>query len=110
MEVRLIKIEQKGCLDKYNNWKQTDEERKRSDISSEKLYLVKYSETWLIGRFGMQWYGWNFNPNLGVMTMQIEHLDEIYEIKGLNQDVDGSTSSHILRYLAEEQKHDETKG
>ncbi len=66
-----------------------------------------YNEVWLIGRFGMQWYGWNFSPNIGAMTMQIEWLEKIYEIKGLPQKKHGSTASHIMEYLAEEKEDDE---
>lgn len=107
MKIDLLKIEQKGYLNRNNFWTQTNEERKRSDICSSKLYLVKYSGTWLIGRFAMQWYGWNFDPNLGVMSMQIEHLEEIYEIQGLEQKVNGDTASHILNYLAKENKNND---
>lgn len=103
MNINLIEVPQLGNIDpKYKHWNQTDEERKRPDIDKTKLYLVKYSGTWLIGRFGMQWYGWNFHPNLGVMSMQIEWLEVIYEIQGLTQEKGGSTAEHILGYLSKE--------
>lgn len=94
---------------KYKVWRQTEEEEKRKDIDPKKLYLVLYEDIWLIGRFGMQWYGWNFEPNLGAMSIQIESLKEIYEIKGLPQKKHGSTASHILEYLEEgsDDKEDE---
>ncbi len=50
----------------------------------------------------MAWYGWNFEPNMGSMSMQIEWLKEIYEIEGLSQRKGGSTAEHILHYLEEE--------
>jgi len=107
MKITLTKLKSLGTFDeKYNVWRQTDEQQKRIDISPDKLYLASYNGIWLIGRFGMQWYGWNFEPNMGSMSMQIEWLKEIYEIKGLPQKKDGSTASHILEYLSEE-KEDE---
>jgi len=80
LKLKTVLIPQKGTWDeKYGVWRQTDAEKKRKDISPSKLYLVKYSNTWLLGTFGMQWYGWNFEPNIGSMSMQIEHLQEIHE-------------------------------
>lgn len=78
------------------------DDRKRTDIDRKKLYLVKYEGTWLIGRFGMQWYGWSFRPNMGSMSMQIEWLNSIYEIK-LPQKKNGSTAHHIMGYLANQE-------
>ena len=106
-QLTLTKVEQLGRFDdKYKNYRQTSEERKRPDIDRSKIYLTKYSDVWLLGRFYMQHYGWNFQPNLGVMSMQIEWLQEIYEIQGLTQEKGGSTAEHILGYLAKEQDED----
>lgn len=98
--LRLKKLKMLGHKDpKYCQWRMTDEEMKRKDISPRKMYLVQYNGTWLLGRFGMQWYGWNFDPNLGAMSMQINDLDAIYEVKGLSQKKAGNTAEHILGYL-----------
>jgi len=81
-KVTFIKKRQLGTFDKkYKVWRMTEQQMKRKDISPEKIYLVNYDGMWLIGRFGMQWYGWNFQPNLGAMSVQIDHCGEIYEIK-----------------------------
>ena len=109
MQVKLKKLRSLGKWDKkYRVWRQTEEQEKRKDIDSNKLYLVSYHDVWLLGRFGMQWYGWNFHPNMGSMSMQIEWLKEIYEVTGLRQEKHGSTASHILEYLAAEAS-DETE-
>ena len=105
MKIKLKRIRQLGYQNsKSKQWRQTSEEAKRTDISRKKLYLVRYSGMWLIGRFHMQWYGWNFEPNYGANSLQMDCLDDqIYEIVGgLKQDKDGSTASHILGYLAED--------
>ena len=111
MKIKLTEIEQLGHMDpdpRYSNQRrQTDEERKRPDIDPKALYLVNYRGSWLIGRFHMQWYGWNFEPNMGCMSMQIENLDEIYLIEGLKQEKDGSTAAHIVQYLSEEASEDD---
>jgi hypothetical protein len=105
MKVTLTKKRQLGTFDeKYKVWRLSKEQMKREDISPEKMYLVNYNGIWLIGRFGMQWYGWNFQPNLGAMSIQIDFCIEIYEIKGLPQKADGSTRSYILDYLKEEEE------
>lgn len=76
-------------------------------IDPAKLYLVRYSGAWLIGRFekldsSLAGYAhrWYFNPNLGAMGMSIDRLEAIYEIVGLPQAVDGSTYAHISGYLS----------
>jgi hypothetical protein len=107
MKITVTKLRQLGKFDeKYKVWRQTEAEEKRKDIDPKKLYLTSYSGAWLIGRFEMEWYGWNFIPNMGSMTMQIEWLKEIYEIKGLPQKIGGSTSEHILGYLKEDKDED----
>lgn len=83
----------------YNQRLMTEEEQKRKDIEKGKMYLVDYDGIWLIGRFTMQWYGWNFNPNLGSMSIQLNNLQAIYEIEGLMQKKGGSTAEFILSYL-----------
>lgn len=105
MKIKLIELKQLGKFDKkYKVWRQTEQEQKRKDIDAKKLYLVKYSGSWLIGRFDMVWYGWNFDPNMGSMSMQIEWLEKIYEIQGLEQKKSGSTASHIIDYLSSEEE------
>lgn len=101
-EIKIKRLRRLGKYDKkYEVWRQGDSQMKRKDINPSKLYLVMYSDMWLIGRFGMQWYGWNFQPNLGSMSIQIDHLQDIYEIIGLSQKVEGSTEAFILNYLSE---------
>jgi len=85
----------------YNQRRMTDEEMKRTDINRKKLYLVSYDGIWLLGRFGMQWFGWTFHANLGSMSVQVNDLEAIYEVEGLPQIKDGSTASFILGYLPE---------
>jgi hypothetical protein len=105
MKVTLIKKRQLGAFDKkYKVWRQSEEQMKRIDISPKKFYLVNYDGIWLIGQFGLQWYGWNFSPNLGSMSIQIDHLLEIYEMKGFSQKKEGSTGSFIMNYLKEEKE------
>ena len=107
MKLTVKKLRKLGKWDKkYEVWRQTEEQEKRKDIDPKKLYLVSYHGIWLLGQFGMQWYGWNFMPNIGSMSIQIEMLKEIYEIKGLPQGKDGSTAAFIGEYL-EEEAHDE---
>lgn len=74
-------------------------EMKRTDISPTKLYLAKYNGIWLIGRFQIQWYGWNFVPNLGMMNIQYDSLEELHEIE-LEQKKAGDSASHIFEYVA----------
>ena len=75
-------IPQLGKWDKkYGCWRQTDAERKRADIKKDQKYLVVDNGTILIGQFWMNWYGWSFHPDYGVMSMQIEHLNSIYLIE-----------------------------
>ena len=111
MQIKLKKLRSLGKWDaKYKVWRQTEEQEKRKDIDPKKLYLVSYDGVWLLGRFGMQWYGWNFEPNIGAMTIQIESLESIYEVTGLPQKKHGSTAAHIMEYLAEEDGDDEEDG
>lgn len=108
MEMKLTKLSTLGKWDKkYHVWRQTEEQEKRKDIDPKKLYLVSYNDIWLIGRFHMQWYGWNFEPNLGCMSVQIESLKSIYEIQGLPQKKRGSTASHIAEYLEGERDEED---
>ncbi len=103
LKLKTVLIPQKGTWDeKYGVWRQTEAEEKRKDISPSKLYLVKYSNTWLLGTFGMQWYGWSFEPNIGSMSMQIEHLQEIHEIEGISRGVD-TTGEFIMDYMKDEE-------
>jgi hypothetical protein len=74
-------------------------EMKRTDINPTKLYLAKYQGIWLIGRFQMQWYGWNFLPNLGMMSIQYDSLEELHEID-LEQKKAGDSASHIFEVVA----------
>lgn len=76
-------IPQLGTWDnKYGVWRQTDTERKRTDIKKGQKYLVICGDgRLLIGQFWMNWYGWDFHPNCGSVHHQIEHLDSIYLIK-----------------------------
>jgi len=83
----------------YKQRRMTREEMKREDIDRKKLYLIRFSGIWLVGRFGMQWYGWNFQPNLGSMSVQVNDCEAIYEIVGLDQEEDGSTGGFIASYL-----------
>ena len=100
MKIKLKEIKQLGKFNtKYKGYRQSNKERKRDDIDSKKLYLVDYGGILLIGRFEMRWYGWNFEPNMGSMSIQIELLNKIYEINGLDQAKSGDTASHILGYL-----------
>lgn len=107
MHIELKKLPDLGKWDKkYKVWRQTIEEERRSDIDPKKMYIVTYHGIWLIGRFVMNtsYNAWNFHPNMGSMTMQIEWLEKIYEVvRGLDQKKAGSTASHILEYLAEEE-------
>lgn len=116
MEIKLTKLPVLGKLrEGYCQHDLTPEEESRIDIDPRKLYLVRYSRTWLIGRFQKlpsarrgATHRWIFNPNLGVMSMQIDSIDrEIYEIEGLPQDVDGSTEAHILGYLSRMNRDEE---
>lgn len=109
MRLIIKKLRPLGTWDeKYKVWRQTDAQQKRKGIDPKELYLVSYHDVWLLGRFEMEWYGWNFDPNMGSMSMQIEWLKEIYEIKGLPQKKGGSTAEHILGYLKKEENEDET--
>lgn len=116
MEIKLTKLVVMGTVrEGYSQYDLTPEEESRNDIDPKKLYLVRYSGTWLIGRFQKlpspfrgATHRWIFNPNLGVMSPQIDSLDqEIYEVEGLPQKVDGSTASHILSYLRDEDTYDD---
>jgi len=83
MHIKLKKLPDIGEWDKKRNvWHQTNEERRRADIDIDKIYLVNYKGTWLIGHFVMNqsYNAWNFLPNMGSMNMQIEWLEEIYVI------------------------------
>ena len=101
MNISCQKIEQLGTFDdRYSVWRQSEDERKRSDISRDNIYLVKDDGVWMLGRFHMQWYGWNFSPNMGSYTMQIEHLEEIY-LTDLSQKKAGDTASYILGSLVD---------
>jgi hypothetical protein len=81
-------------------------EMKRTDIDYNKLYLAKYHGIWLIGRFQMQWYGWNFMPNLGMMSIQYDSLEELHEID-LEQKKAGDSASHIFEVVANTIKDEE---
>lgn len=116
MEIKLTKLPVLGTLrEGYSQYDMTAEEESRNDIDPKKLYLVRYSGTWLLGRFQKlssarrgATHRWIFNPNLGVMSMQIDFIDqEIYEVEGLPQKVDGSTVAHILNYLRDEDTYDD---
>lgn len=50
------------------------------NIDPNKLYLVNYGGTWLLGMFSRHWFGWNFIPNYGDVCLRIERLEEIYEM------------------------------
>ena len=47
-----------------------------------KTYLVKYENEWILGWFEKQWYGWNFDWYVsGMCGLQLDDLDEVYEVK-----------------------------
>jgi hypothetical protein len=74
---------------------------KRTDIDQQKLYFAKYNGIWLVGRFQMQWYGWNFLPNLGCMSIQYDSLEELHEITGgLEQKKAGDAGSHVMEVVS----------
>tara|TARA_Y100000310_G_scaffold345019_1_gene461219 strand:+ start:6693 stop:7025 length:333 start_codon:yes stop_codon:yes gene_type:complete len=101
MNINFTKIEQLGSFDdKYNVWRQTNDEKKRDDIDPKSIYLVKYRNIWLLGRFAAVWYGWIFWPNMGSMHMQIEWLQEIY-LTDMKQEVEGDTGSHVAKSVRE---------
>ena len=88
--------------------KKCAEEAKREDIDCNKLYLAKYHGIWLIGRFQRQWYGWNFLPNLGSMSIQYSSLDELHEIVGgLEQQKAGDIGSHVIEIVASHKGDDD---
>jgi len=92
----------------YKQRRMTDEEMKRKDIDPGKLYMVRYDGIWLLGRFTMTWYGWVFDPNLGSLSPQVNDLEAIFEVEGLEQKVHGSTAMFIAGYLKEERECEES--
>ncbi|MFA5152733.1 MAG: hypothetical protein WC554_09255 [Clostridia bacterium] len=55
---------------------------KHPDIDPKKYYLVKYSDHYIIGKFGEVWYGWNFNYFWSAIAgLQLDHLQEVWEIQ-----------------------------
>jgi hypothetical protein len=82
----------------------TDAEMKHTDISRDKMYLVNYDGIWLLGSFHMEIWGWSFDPNLGVISPQVNDLSAIYEVEGLPQKKDGSTFGFITGYLKESEE------
>ena len=53
MQIELTQVPQVGTWDeKYKHWKQTPAERKREDLDPRNLYLGRYQDIWLLGRFG----------------------------------------------------------
>lgn len=100
MKIKLIELPLLGTENPpYKQRRMTDEEMKRDDIKPTKLYLVCFNGIWLLGRFTMQWYGWFFNPNLGSMGMQVNDLEAIFEVVGLNQKKGGSSAEFVASYL-----------
>lgn len=76
MAIRLVEIP----LDPFPQGKVQRPSGKDKRISTGKNYLVKIGKGWYAGRFGLQWYGWNFH-GWGNAGMQLDMIEgPIYEI------------------------------
>jgi hypothetical protein len=51
-----------------------------NEISDRKHYRVKIDGDWYEGTFSKKWFGWNFEDSKGQIQMQLNLLDEAYEV------------------------------
>ena len=51
-----------------------------AEISNRKHYRVKIDGEWHEGMFSKKWFGWNFEANQGGVQMQLNLIDEAYEL------------------------------
>lgn len=51
-----------------------------NEISDRKHYRVKIDGEWHEGSFSKKWFGWNFEASQGGIQMQLNLLDEAYEV------------------------------